>query len=220
MEQEILEAHFTHEEIVRKYDRIASFYDLFGVLAESKARKRGLALSQIRNGETILEVALGTGLNFVELLKRNPGGWVEGIDVSVRMLQQAEKRIVRTGRKNYRLQIGDGRSLPHPDATFDLLMNQYMLDILPVQDFMPILREFYRVLRKGGRAVLINTTKGERWHTRLYEQLYKLRHPFLAGSRGVLAEPFLREAGFVGIRRESVSQFGFPSEVVIGYKRT
>jgi ubiquinone/menaquinone biosynthesis C-methylase UbiE len=219
MEQEILEAHFTHEEIVRKYDRIASFYDLFGVLAESKARKRGLEFAQIRSGETILEVALGTGLNFVELLKRNPGGWVEGIDVSVGMLEQAEKRIARTSRKNYQLQIGDGRSLPHPDATFDLLMNQYMLDILPVEDFMPILHEFYRVLKQGGRAVLINTTKGESWHTRLYEHLYKLRHPFLAGSRGVLAEPFLREAGFGGIRREFVSQFGFPSEVVIGYKR-
>jgi len=52
----------------------------------SKARQRALAMATIRNGETILEVAFGTGLNLVEILKRNPAGRVEGVDVSKRML--------------------------------------------------------------------------------------------------------------------------------------
>ena len=60
MNHEILEARSTHDEIVRKYDRIASVYDLFGILMASKARQRALDFAPIKNGEKILEVALGT----------------------------------------------------------------------------------------------------------------------------------------------------------------
>jgi len=219
MNQEILEARFTHEEIVRKYNRIASIYDLFGILMESKARQRALDVAAIQDGEKILEVALGTGLNFVEILKRNPCGWVEGIDISMRMLERARKKISKTGRKNYTLYLCDCRHLPFEDGTFDVLMNQYMFDILPVEDFIPILSEFRRVLRNGGRMVLVNMTKGEKWLNQIYEEIYKLKPPLLAGCRGVLVQPFLEEIGFKDIHREFVSQLGFPSEVVRGVKK-
>ena len=139
MKQGILEARYTHQEIVRKYNWIAPVYDLFGILMESKARQRALEIAAIRNGEKVLEVALGTGLNFVELLKRNPKGWVDGIDVSMKMVEKARKRIYKTGQKNYTLHLCDCRHLPFEDETFDVVMNQYLLDILPVEDFIPIL---------------------------------------------------------------------------------
>ena len=109
MNQEILKARSTHDEIVRKYNRIASIYDLFGILMESKARQRALDIAAIKNGEKVLEVALGTGLNFVEILKRNPRGWVEGIDVSTKMLKKAKRRISKIGQQNYRLHLCDCR---------------------------------------------------------------------------------------------------------------
>ena len=96
-------------------------------------------MAAIRNGEKVLEVAFGTGLNFVEILKRNPQGWVEGIDVSTKMLEKTKKRISKIGQKNYTLHLGDCRRLPFRDETFDVLMNQYLLDILPVEDFVPLL---------------------------------------------------------------------------------
>ena len=112
MNQEILEARFTHDEIVRKYNRIASVYDLFGILMESKPRQRALNLAAIQDGEKILEVALGTGLNFVEILERNPCGRVDGIDISMKMLERARKRIAKIGRDNYALYLCDCRHLP------------------------------------------------------------------------------------------------------------
>ena len=217
-EQEILEARYTHQEIIRKYNWIAPIYDLFGILMESKARQRALEIAAIQNGEKVLEVALGTGLNFVEILKRNPNGWVDGIDVSMKMVEKARKRIYKTGRKNYALHLCDCRHLPFEDETFDVIMNQYLLDILPVEDFIPILLEFRRVLKEGGRIVLANMTKGERWLNQICEEIYKLKPPLLAGCRGVLAQPFLKEIGFSQFRREFVSQLGFPSEVVRGVK--
>jgi ubiquinone/menaquinone biosynthesis C-methylase UbiE len=219
MNQEILEARYTHEEIVRKYNWIAPIYDLFGILMESKARQRAIEMAAIKNGEKILEVAFGTGLNFVEILKRNSQGWVNGIDVSMKMLERARKRISKTGQKNYTLYLGDCRHLPFVDGTFDILMTQYLLDILPVEDFIPILLEFRRVLKDGGRIVLANMTKGERWLNQIYEEIYKLKPPLLAGCRGVMAQPFLEEIGFKEFEREFVSQLGFPSEVVQGVKR-
>jgi len=214
MNHEILEARHTHGEIIRKYDRIASIYDLFGVLMESKARHRGLDLASIRNGEKILEVALGTGLNFFELLRRNPHGWVEGVDVSAKMLERAERRTARTGQKNYSLRLCDCRHLPFDNGTFDIVMSEYLLDILPVEDFIPILLEFKRVLRTGGRLILVHMTKGEKRINRIYEAIYRLRLPLLAGCRGVMAEPFLEEAGLKDLHREFISQLGFPSEVI------
>ena len=220
MNQEILEARYTHEEIVRKYDWIAPIYDLFGLLMESKARQKALEVATIQNGERILEVAFGTGLNFVEILKRNPGGWVEGIDVSTKMLERAKKKIFKTGQRNYTLHLCDCRHLPFGDGTFDVLMNQYLFDILPVNDFVPILLEFKRVLKDGGKVVLVNMTKGEKWLNHIYEGIYKLKPPLLAGCRGVMVQPFLEEIGFEEFQREFVSQFGFPSEVVRGVKKT
>jgi len=220
MNQEILEARYTHEEIVRKYNWIAPIYDLFGILMESKARQRAINMAAIKNGETILEVAFGTGLNFVEILKRNPQGWVNGIDVSMKMLERARKRISKTGQDNYTLYLGDCRHLPFEDGTFDILMTQYLLDILPVEDFIPILLEFRSVLKDGGRIVLVNMAKGERWLNKIYEEIYKLKPPLLAGCRGVMAQPFLEEIGFKEFEREFVSQLGFPSEVVLGVKRS
>ena len=218
MDHEILEARFTQEEIVRKYNQIAPIYDLFGILLASKARRCALQMAAIHNGERVLEVALGTGLNFIEILKKNSHGSVDGVDVSKRMLERARKRALKTGLQNYTLHLCDCRRLPFENDTFDILMNQYLLDILPVEDFVPILREFKRVLRKGGRIVLVNTTKGERWLSQIYEGMYKLKPPYVAGSRGVFVEPYLQELGFREIRREFISQLGFPSEVVRGIK--
>ena len=219
MEPEILEARYTHQEIIRKYNWIAPIYDFFGILMESKARQRALEIARIKNGEKILEVALGTGLNFVEILKRNPKGWVDGIDVSMKMVEKAKKRISRTGQQNFTLHLCDCRRLPFDDETFDVIMNQYLLDILPVEDFTPILLEFRRVLKDGGRIILANMTKGERWLNQIYEGIYKLRPPLFAGCRGVVSRPFLEKIGFREFHREFVSQLGFPSEVVRAVKK-
>lgn len=219
MRDEILEARFSQEQIVRKYNRIASIYDLFGLMMAAKAREKALDMAAIRNGERVLEVAFGTGLNFLEILRRNPDGRVEGIDVSMGMLRRANKRIAKTGHRNYALFLSDCRHLPFDDNSFDLLMNLYLLDILPVEDFLPILMEFKRVLKDHGRIILVNTTKGDKWINQIYETIYRLKPPIVAGSRGIIAQPYLKKIGFQETRREVVCQLTFPSEIVVGIKK-
>jgi len=206
------------KKMVQKYNLISPIYDVFGIIMESKARARALELSEITNGERVLEVAVGTGLNFRELLRRNPDGWNNGIDISRRMLRRAQKRAIKTGVLNYALQLGDCRALPFSDNTFDLLINQYMFDVLPVTEYGRIMREFRRVLKPYGRLVLVNTTLPEKTTDRALEWIFCVYPQAFSKCRGVLAEPYLEQFHFRDIHREYVTNLSFPSEVVLSHK--
>jgi ubiquinone/menaquinone biosynthesis C-methylase UbiE len=203
---------------VQKYNLISPFYDIFGITMESKARVRSLELSEITNGERVLEVAVGTGLNFREILRRNPEGWSVGIDISQKMLQRAKKRATKTGIVNYTLQRADCRALPYEDNTFDLLINQYMFDIMPLVDYGGIVTEFRRVLKPNGRLVLVNTTLPERALDRTLEWIFSVYPKSFSQCRGILVRPYLEKFRFRVIRREYVVNLSFPSEVILSYK--
>lgn len=205
---------------VQKYDFISPFYDIFGITMESKARVRSLELSGITNGERVLEVAVGTGINFREILRRNPAGWSDGIDISEKMLHRAKKRATKTGIINYTLQRADCRALPYEDNTFDLLINQYMFDIMPAGDYGRIMTEFKRVLKPNGRLVLVNTTLPERTLDRTLEWIFSVYPKSFSQCRGILVRPYLEKFRFRVVRREYVVNLSFPSEVILSYKQT
>ena len=196
------------------YRKIAPSYDLWAWLTESKARDRCLELAAIQNGEAVLEVAVGTGLAFERILKTNPSGRNEGIDLTDAMLVRADRKASKSGSDNYRLRIGDAYDLDYPDNSFDVLVNNYMFDLLPQRDFLTVLEEFKRVLRPGGRLAMVNMTIGERWYNGVWEQIYRINPALLGGCRGVFLLPQLEVCGFRQARREYMSQLTFPSEIV------
>ena len=200
-------------EVVQVYSRIAWFYDAWGNLAESRARRRALELAGVRNGEAVLEVAVGTGLTFRELLKANPDGQNHGVDLTEAMLAKAKDKVRDSGAR-YDLSVGDAYDLRFADATFDVLMNNYMFDLLPEQDFERVLTQFRRVLKPNGRLVLVNMTQGERFHQRLYETIYRINPGWMGGCRGVRLSEAIRRVGFRNVTREMISQVGFPSEIL------
>lgn len=214
----ILEARIDKSQVPEVYRRAAAVYDLWGRVAESKARNRCLALAAIRDGEDVLEVAVGTGLAFERILRSNPSGCNEGIDLTEEMLSRARERAERSGVTNYRLSIGDAYDLDFPDGTFDVVINNYMFDLLPGEDFPTVLAEFKKVLRPGGRLVMVNMTKGEHWYNGLWEAIYCINPLWMGGCRGVYLLPYLESAGFEETRGEFVSQMMFPSEIVYGVK--
>lgn len=196
------------------YRNIAPAYDLWAWLTETKARNRCLELAAIQNREDVLEVAVGTGLAFEKILRINPSGRNEGIDLTEAMLIRAKTKAARSGSSNYRLKIGDAYDLDFSDASFDVLINNYMFDLLPQQDFITVLKEFKRVLRPGGRLAMVNMTKGQRWYNGIWGRIYRINPALLGGCRGVSLLPQIEECGFQQIRREYVSQLTFPSEIV------
>ena len=198
------------------YRRIAPSYDLWAWLTESKARDRCLELAAIQNGENVLEVAVGTGLAFERILEANVSGRNEGIDLTEAMLIGAERKATNSGSNNYRLRVGDAYDLDFPDDSFDVLINNYMFDLLPQRDFLTVLGEFKRVLRPGGRLVMVNMTKGERWYNGIWKRIYQINPALLGGCRGVSLLPQIEACGFMQIKREYMSQLTFPSEIICG----
>lgn len=214
----ILDAKIEQGKISDVYRKIARIYDTWGKFTESKARDRCLELDQIKDGESVLEVAVGTGLAFEQILKSNPSGHNEGIDLTDEMLAKARTKAEELGIKNYNLKIGNAYNPDFPDKRFDLLINNYMFDLLPEADFEKVLLEFNRVLRPGGRLILVNMAKGEHWYNHIWEALYKLKPSLLGGCRGVYLSPYLEKVGFQNIKREFISQYTWPSEVVFANK--
>jgi ubiquinone/menaquinone biosynthesis C-methylase UbiE len=217
-EKKNLDARIEQDRIGSVYDRIAPIYDIWGKLTESHARNRAIELGEILDGQSILEVAVGTGLAFYEIVKRNPNGTNIGIDLSKGMLEKAKQRLSQLSKANYTLDIGSAFDLSVENESIDILVNNYMFDLIPFEDMDKILLEFKRILKKDGKLILVNMTEGERFGSRLYDFIYKISPKTMGGCRGVKLAERLHQQGFKVEVREYYQQMLFPSEVILAYK--
>jgi ubiquinone/menaquinone biosynthesis C-methylase UbiE len=213
-----LDARVSQRDIARVYDSLSKIYDVWGKLTESKARNRALEMAAITNGQQVLEVAVGTGLAFYEIVKRNPNGNNIGIDLSTGMLDKAKKRLKKLTHANYTLTLGSAFDLHTEAESIDVLMNNYMFDLISFAEMDKVLLEFKRVLKKGGRLVLVNMTEGEGFGSQLYDRVYRLSPKIMGGCRGVQLSERLIKHGFQVDKREYYQQLLFPSEVILAYK--
>jgi ubiquinone/menaquinone biosynthesis C-methylase UbiE len=217
-EKEKLDARISQKDIGSVYDKIAPVYDVWGKLTESRARTRAIELAEIKDGSHVMEVAVGTGLAFHEIVGRNPNGTNTGIDLSSGMLEKAKKRLETISSANYSLDIGTAFQLKVADESIDVLMNNYMFDLIPFEDMDKVLKEFKRVLKREGRLVLVNMTEGERFGSNLYDVIYNLSPKTMGGCRGVKLSRRLERHGFRVETREYFQQMLFPSEVILACK--
>jgi ubiquinone/menaquinone biosynthesis C-methylase UbiE len=213
-----IEVKLSKEDVRRIYARVSGIYDFWSFLTESKAVGQAVQMANIKNGETILEVAVGTGYLFERIVSKNQAGRNDGIDLSPEMLEKAKKRLDPKRFHNYSLKVADAYSLPYPDLTFNLIMNSYMFDLLPEEDFPRVLNEFQRVLKPGGRMVITSMTHGRKWYSRFWDWLLHKAPGILEGCRPISLEDDINRSGFINIHAEYVSQFTFPSLIVYAEK--
>jgi arsenite methyltransferase len=113
----------------------------------SEFRDRVLGNARIRPGETVVDVGAGTGLLTVGAAERvAPDGDVLAVDLSVDALE--ELRRVCSAPNVFYL-VGSADVLPFPDEWVDAVLTRSVL--IYVQDKAEAAREFFRVLRSGGR---------------------------------------------------------------------
>ncbi len=137
------------------------------------------------------------------------------------MLRLTRERLGAERVANAKLAEADARRLPFRSESFDVVYNGYMLDLIPFDEMTLVLTEFGRVLRPGGRLVLLNMSKDGDAPT-LRERIYDLLPAALAlyllgGCRPVMMEGRVRETGFERISRTFVPG-RFPSEIVLARK--
>jgi len=154
----------------RAWDKQAAGYDRqIGWWERHVLGRDNRAWATERARGDVLEVAVGTGLN-VPLYE--PGLELTGVDLSPAMLALARQRAAEAGRR-VDLREGDAHRLPFDDASFDTVVCTFSLCNIP--DLRGALTEMRRVLRPGGRLVLVDhvasTTRPIYWLQKAIEPI-------------------------------------------------
>lgn len=195
-----------------RYDRQATSYDRRTALMER------LAFRQLRRqiwsrvgGENVLEVGIGTGANmpyYPSMVQ------VTGIDLSSGMLAQARDRADRDG-VAVRLGEMDAQDLQFPPATFDSAVSTCVFCSVP--DPVRGLREVYRVLKPGGRLIMLEHVRGPG----LLGPLFDLVNPLVVRVSGAnINRRTVENVRLAGFAIESVeSRFAGIVKVIVARKR-
>ena len=109
----MIEAVAPTDQIRRVYNALSLGYARFLSPLERKPRMQGLRRAAIQPADKVLEVAVGPGHSFLEILKRvDRANTVCGVDLSPKMLKQTQRRIESWGFENIDLREADARQLP------------------------------------------------------------------------------------------------------------
>jgi len=142
--------------IAKAYGRWAPVYDLvFGAVFD-QGRRAAIAAAE-RIGGRILEVGVGTGISLPDYDRKCR---LFGVDISEGMLRKAEERVSELGLSNVEgLAVMDAENLSFPDASFDVIVAQYVITTVPNPE--AALNEFARVLKPGGEIILVSRVGAE-----------------------------------------------------------
>lgn len=204
----------------RTYDLLAGIYPLSSMLFHSRAHRTALSLAGISGGMNVLEVATGSGEMFRRLMRANPGGLTCGIDLAPNMAAKTQRMAARKlpGARAH-CQAVDARSIPFRDASFEVVVSCYMLELLPEEDVLLTLREMHRVLRPGGRVALVMIGQQNAAFNIWYRFIQSVAPSFL-GPQMESAVPGLLEGCRFRLEHDRrVRQTCYPSRVVIARKR-
>ena len=182
------------EDLSRKVERIYTTPD---VLAQ---RRQVLQSLDLTRGEHVLDIGSGPGLLAYDMaLAVGPQGRVCGIDLSAAMIAMSAKRCADQPWVEF--QTADAIELPYPDDAFDAAVSTQVYEY--VSDIPAALTELHRVLRPGGRALILDTDYGSLGiHTedprRMARFLAEWDHHFGPPHLPRTLSRQLRDAGFLG----------------------
>ena len=175
------------EKVQQMFDNIAPTYDRLNHLMSMNVDKlwRRHALKEIADGtpQRILDVACGTGDSTISIARAAAEGTtVTGADISEGMMALVMEKAEKAGvGDRIDLQVADGENLPYGEGTFDRVTCAF--GIRNFEHKEKGLQEFLRVLRPGGRAVILELSVPQNKVVRWVYDLYFLHIlPWVGGS--------------------------------------
>jgi demethylmenaquinone methyltransferase/2-methoxy-6-polyprenyl-1,4-benzoquinol methylase len=217
----ILRVLQSKNEIRAFYNKISKFYDLLAEKSEEPVRRLGLHRLNAQPGEIVLEVGFGTG-HCLEQIARSvhEAGQVYGIDLSDQMLKVAEVNLHQSGLAGrVELVCGDAAHLPYRSESIDAVFMSFTLELFDTPEIPVVLAECRRVLRPGGRIVVVGMSKagqdGPMVH--LFEWTHQ-HFPNYLDCRPIFVSRSLQDAGF-SIVGSDTEMMWIPVEIICGIKR-
>lgn len=136
----------------------ASNYDIFtrlmGMGVNRSNSRMVIELAGIKPGDTVLDVACGTGnLTLTARTYAGPGGKVYGIDAAPEMIEVAREKASRSGLAVI-FEVGLIEQLDFPDETFDVVISRLAIHHLPDDLKRKAFAEILRVLKPGGHLLI------------------------------------------------------------------
>jgi len=197
------------------YDRLSRWYDWVAGSAERRLRALGLRRLEASRGDVVLEIGYGTGAAVLELARAvGPTGRVAGIDLSVGMAGVARRKLTRSGlAPRVDLRVGDAVELPYAADTFDAAFMSFTLELFDTPEIPRVLSECVRVLRPGGRLVVVSLAKRGGRLEHLYERLHD-RFPVLIDCRPIPVQELIRAAGLTISTVDGDRLWGLPVAIV------
>jgi phosphatidylethanolamine/phosphatidyl-N-methylethanolamine N-methyltransferase len=162
-----VENHF----VERVYEKLSVVYDLIFGPTLHPGRIEALKKMNIRPGDHVLEVGVGTGIN-LPLYPKDCS--IVGIDLSEHMLEKAHERVVEKGLRNCGVMEMDAAKMTFPDESFDIVYAPYLISVVP--DPVKVAQEMKRVCKKDGRVIILNHFKST--DNRLLAKIETLISPF------------------------------------------
>jgi ubiquinone/menaquinone biosynthesis C-methylase UbiE len=211
----------TKEEARQVYDRLSKFYDCTLGLLGRKYSKMALERLSVVEGETVLEIGVGTGhcLKWMAELV-GPTGNVCGIDISPGMIAKTRKRLEKDRSANRaELCCGDATRLPFVESAFDAVFMSFTLEVFDTPEIREVLVQIKKVLKPEGRLGIIDMSKEDRksLFLRAYEWIHN-KCPKYLGSRPIYAGQFVIDAGYRIKSKERIEIFRLPAEIIIAIK--
>jgi len=193
------------------YDALAWLF-MFG--REGAFRDRLLDLARLESGESVLDVGCGTGTLAIAAKRRvGRAGSVYGVDASPEMITRARTKG-RRANANVAFAEGVVETLPYPDAHFDVVLSTLMLHHLPRSARRDLAREVRRVLKAGGRVLVVDFGSAPENRKSLLDRIHRHGHVDLRDIIDVLTDAGMHviESGAVRVRNLSYALATAPSQ--------
>jgi ubiquinone/menaquinone biosynthesis C-methylase UbiE len=187
-----------------RFDALTRLYDPVVALTSREAgfKRRLLEHARIKDGESVLDLACGTGTLAIEIKKERPKAKVSGLDGDRSILQRARQKAKEAGVK-IDFQRGLSNELPYDARTFDVVVSTLFFHHLGDEAKADTAEEIRRVLRLGGRVLIADWGRPQDPLMRMMFLNVQLLDGFRNTSSNVAGKlpEFLRDAG---LKRVSV----------------